>query len=398
MESMGKKPRRRRSFTPEFKAEIVELCQRGDRSAGQVAKDFDLTETAVREWVKQAERDAGSRQDGGLTSSEREGTGAAAAGEPAAAGGRGDPEAGDGFLREGDPVNCYPFIEAEKARQRNVKRACELLKVSRAAFYARLARPSRRDRADAVLTAEIRAVHKESRGRYGAPRVHAELRRKGHRHGRKRIARLMRQDGLAGRAARRWKKTTIADPAAAARADRIRRDFTADASQLNSRWCGDITYLRTWEGWLFLATVIDIASRRVVGYAMADHLRTSLVADALGNAVAARDPDPGVIFHSDRGCQYTSAEFASLAGDCQVALSLGRKGQCWDNALAESFFSSLKGELTDHQAWPTRAAARRAIVEYIGWYNGTRLHSTLGYLSPAEFEASARKEILQQVA
>jgi transposase-like protein len=164
MESMGKKPRRRRSFTPEFKAEIVELCQRGDRSAGQVAKDFDLTETAV----------------------------AAAAGEPAAAGRRGHPQAGDGFLREGDPVNCYPFIEAEKAQQRNVKRACELLEVSRAAFYARLAGPSRRDRADQVLTAEIRAVHKESKGRYGAPRVHAELRRKGHRHGRKRIARLMR--------------------------------------------------------------------------------------------------------------------------------------------------------------------------------------------------------------
>ena len=295
-------------------------------------------------------------------------------------------------------MNCYPFIEAEKAQQRNVKRACELLEVSRAAFYARLAGPSRRDRADAVLTAQIRAVHKESKGRYGAPRVHAELRRKGHRHGRKRIARLMRSAGLAGRAARRWKKTTIPDPAAAARADRIRRDFTADAAQLNSRWRGDITYLRTWEGWLFLATVIDIASRRVAGYAMADHLRTSLAADALGNAVAARDPDPGVIFHSDRGCQHRSAGFASLAGDCQVALSLGRKGQCWDNALAESFFSSLKGELTGHQAWPTQAAPRRAIVEYTGWYNGTRLHSTLGYLSPAEFEASARKEILRQVA
>ena len=137
--------------------------------------------------------------------------------------------------------------------------------------------------------------------------------------------------------------------------------------------------------------MIDIASRRVVGYAMADHLRTELVADALANAVAARDPDPGVIFHSDRGCQYTSAEFAGLAGDCQVALSLGRTGQCWDNALAESFFASLKGELIDHQPWPTRAAARRAIVEYIGWYNGTRLHSTLGYLSPAEFEASQQE-------
>ena len=295
-------------------------------------------------------------------------------------------------------MNVYPFIEAEKAQQRSVKRACELLEVSRAAFYARLAGPSRRDRADAVLAAEIRAVHKESRGRYGAPRVHAELRRKGHRHGRKRIARLMRQASLAGRAARRWKKTTIADPAAAARADQIRRDFTADASKLNSRWCGDITYLHTWEGWLFLATVIDIASRWVVGYAMADHLRTSLVADALGNAVAARDPAPGMIFHSDRGCQYTSAEFAGLAEACQAVLSLGRKGQCWDNAVAESFFSSLKGELTDNQAWPTRAAVRRAIVDYIGWYNGTRLHSTLDYRSPAEFETSARNEALQQVA
>jgi transposase InsO family protein len=295
-------------------------------------------------------------------------------------------------------VNVYPFIEAEKAQQRNVKRACELLEVSRAAFYARLAGPSARARADADFTRRIRAVHKESRGRYGAPRVHAELRQLGRRHGRKRVARLMRQAGLAGRAARRWKKTTIADPAAAARADRIRRDFTADASKLNSRWCGDITYVRTWEGWLFLATVIDIASRRVVGYATADHLRTSLVTDALGNAVAARDPAPGVIFHSGRGCQYTSAEFTGLAGDQQIVLSLGRKGQCWDNALAESFFASLKGELIDDQAWPTRAGARRAIVEYISWYNGTRLHSTLGYLSPAEFETSTRKEELQQVA
>ncbi len=187
------------------------------------------------------------------------------------------------------------------------------------------------------------------------------------------VARIMRSAGL--------------------RADKVRRDFTVDAANLNSRWCGDITYISTWEGWLYLATVIDIASRRVVGYAMADHLRTGLVADALGNAVAARDPAPGVIFHSDRGCQYTSAAFGGLAGDFHVELSHGRTGQCWDNALAESFFGSIKGELIDLQAWPTRAAARRAVVEYIGWYNGTRLHSSLGYLSPAEFEASHRNEI-----
>jgi hypothetical protein len=229
-------------------------------------------------------------------------------------------------------VNIYPFIEAEKVGRRNVTRACELLKVSRAAFYQHLAGPSRRRRADAELASQIRAVHQESRGRYGAPRVHAELGRRGHRHGRKRIARLMRSAGIAGRAPKRWKKTTVADPAAAARADLIRRDFTADAAALNARWCGDITYLATWEGWLYLATVIDIASRRVVGFAMADHLRTELVADALANAVAARDPGSGVIFHSDKGCQYTSAAFAGLAGDCQVVLSVGRTGQCWDKA------------------------------------------------------------------
>jgi transposase InsO family protein len=148
-------------------------------------------------------------------------------------------------------VNCYPFIEAEKAQQRNVKRACELLKVSRAAYYAaRNGQPSDRDRQDAELTTRITAEHKRSKGRYGVPRIHAELRRQGRRHSRKRVARLMRQAGLAGKAARRWKKTTIPDPAAAARADAIRRDFTADAAKINQRWCGDITYIATWEGWL----------------------------------------------------------------------------------------------------------------------------------------------------
>ena len=196
-------------------------------------------------------------------------------------------------------MRVYPFIEAEKAGRRNVSRACALLKVSRAAFYAWLSGRSQREQDDAELAGQIQAVHQESRGRYGAPRIHAELARRGRRHGRKRIARLRRAAGIAGKTPKRWRKTTIADPAAAARADQVRRDFTADASKLNARWCGDITYIGTWEGWLYLATVIDIASRRVVGYAIADHLRTELVAGALSNAVAARDPGPGVIFHSD---------------------------------------------------------------------------------------------------
>jgi transposase InsO family protein len=297
-------------------------------------------------------------------------------------------------------VNIYPFIEAEKAGDHNVKRACELLEVSRAAYYAqRTDQPTTRQCEDAELTEQIKDLHAESKGRYGAPRIHAELRRKGKRHGRKRIARLMRTAQIRGRTLKRWKKTTIPDPAAAARADLIRRDFTVDAAAINTRWCGDITYVPTWEGWLYLATVIDISSRRVVGYATADHLRTDLIADALTNAVAARDPDAGVIFHSDRGCQYTSTQFADLARGYDVKLSVGRTGQCWDNALAESFFASLKGECLDQQTWPTRARARRAIVEYIAWYNGTRLHSALGYTTPDEFErATTGEEDLRQVA
>jgi hypothetical protein len=163
-------------------------------------------------------------------------------------------------------VNVHPFIEAEKAQQRTLKRACELLEVSRAAYYAhRASTPSARQRADEQLTEHIRQVHHGSKGRYGAPRVHAELRRRGRRHARKRVARLMRAAGLCGRRPRRWKKTTIPDPAATARADLVRRDFSVNAAAVNTRWCGDITSLPTWEGWLYLATVIDIASRRWSG-------------------------------------------------------------------------------------------------------------------------------------
>ena len=171
------------------------------------------------------------------------------------------------------------------------------------------------------------------------------------------------------------------------RPDLIGRDFAIDPDQpaaLDARWCGDITYIHTWQGWLYLATVIDLASRRVVGWAVADHLRTDLVADALTDAVNRRRPAAGVVFHSDSGCQYTSAQFANLARDLGVILSVGRKAQCWDNAVAESFFSTAKTELIHRRPWPTRKAATSAIFDYIeGWYNTRRRHSTLGYLSPA---------------
>ena len=199
-------------------------------------------------------------------------------------------------------MTVYPFIEAEKAAERNVARACALLEVSRSAYYAqRDTPPSPRQLEEAELTAAIARLHEASKGVYGAPKIHDDLKDEGRRHGRKRVARIMREQGLCGKTPKRFKTTTIADPQAAARADLIKRDFTVDAAKINTRWCGDITYIPTWEGWLYLATVIDIASRRVVGFAMADHMRTELVSDALTNALAARDPAPGVIFHSDRG-------------------------------------------------------------------------------------------------
>jgi transposase InsO family protein len=281
-----------------------------------------------------------------------------------------------------------PFIEAEKAAGHNVDKACDLLKVSKSAYYQRRKGvPSARQLSDAALLEQIIAIHKESKGTYGAPRIHKELL---HRHvacGKRKVTRLMRQAGLAGRCKRRWRKTTIPDPAAERARDLIQRHF-GPTQEMDRRYVGDITYIATWEGWSYLATVIDLASRRVVGWALADHMRTELVEDALKMAFVQRAPEEGVIFHSDRGCQYTSGDFAELARENGVVLSVSRKGECWDNAVAESFFATIKRELIDDRAWPTREGLRRAVFEYIeGWYNTRRLHSTLGYLSPAQYEA-----------
>ncbi|MEU0375610.1 IS3 family transposase, partial [Streptomyces sp. NPDC006283] len=239
-----------------------------------------------------------------------------------------------------------PFIEAEKQDGHNVKRSCELPKVSRTAFYARLAgepvsgrfvtpsRPSRSPRASA--------------GTYGAPHVHAALQREGQECGRRRVAGLMRAAGMQVRHRQRRHLTTIPDPRAAFRPNLIVRDFQPDPAGLDARWCGDIAYVPTKEGWLYLATVIDIASRRVVGWATAGHLRTDRVTDAIEAACRQRGPLRPVIFHSDRGCQYTSREFALLVEEFGVRLSVGRTGQCGDNALDESFFATIKAQAPRH--------------------------------------------------
>jgi transposase InsO family protein len=288
-------------------------------------------------------------------------------------------------------MSVDPFIEVEEAAGHSVKNACRLLGVSRAAYYQRKqAQRSARAISDAELTEKITAIHTESKGTYGSPRVHRALRKAGVDCGKRRVRRLMRKAGLEGRAKKRWRKTTVVDPATQAALDLIQRAFGPGA-EIDRRYVGDITYINTWEGWAYLATVIDLASRKVVGWALGDHMRTELVSDALKMALRNRCPADGLVFHSDRGCQYTSADYGELARLNGVVLSIGRKGECWDNAVAESFFATIKRELIDTRAWPTRQGLHRAVFDYIeGWYNVRRLHSSLDYNSPTEWEAIHR--------
>jgi transposase InsO family protein len=283
----------------------------------------------------------------------------------------------------------FAFIEAEKAGQRNVAKACALLEVSRSAFYDwSQHRPCARQLADDELATKIEAIHAASRRTYGWPRVHRQLRDDGVHVSGKRVARIMRQKGLIGRCKRRWTKTTIPDPQATA-VDLVKRVFGPGTVELDRVYVGDITYIWTWEGWAYLATVIDLASRRVVGWAVADHMRAELACDALRMAVDARRPNPGAIFHSDRGTQYTSAEFTGLLAANQMRQSLSRPRQCWDNAVAESFFATIKAELIDRRSWATVAQVRSAVFEFIEiFYNRRRLHSSLNYMTPVQYEAT----------
>ena len=298
-------------------------------------------------------------------------------------------------------MNVYPFIEAERAERRNVKRACALLEVSRAAFYEWVRHvASVRERADEKLLGKIKAVYGESKRTYGSPRVHAQLRSDGEICGENRVARLMQLQGLVGRQKRRFRRTTLPNPDALTSAvDLVHRMFGPDTIELNRLWCSDISYIRTWEGWLYVATVIDVASRRVVGWAMGDHMRAGLVCDALSMAIAHRRPKPGLILHSDRGSQYTSDEFVALLDRNAIQQSLSRPGQCWDNAVAESFFATLKCELVYQNTWPTRPRARSAIFEFIeGWYNRRRLHSSLNYMSPVDYERTRTPLVIRAEA
>ncbi len=269
-----------------------------------------------------------------------------------------------------------------------VRAMCRELGVSPSGYYAWVSRgPSKRAGEEEDLTREIRTVHGRSRGTYGVPRVHADLLERGRHVGHNRVARLMRRAGLKGVSRRKGIRTTVHDAQARPAPDLVKRDFTATAP--NTLWVADITYVPTWVGFLYLAVVIDVWSRRVVGWAMATHLRTELVLEALNMALWQRRPGGDVIHHSDQGCQYTSLAFGKRCEAAGIRPSMGSVGDCFDNALCESFFATLECELLDRCSFRTHAEAERAIFEFIeGWYNPHRRHSSLGYLSPANYERS----------
>ncbi len=260
-----------------------------------------------------------------------------------------------------------------------------VLGVSLSGYYAwRRRTGSPRQEADEALTRRIRAIHQRSRGTYGVPRVHAELAEQGTAVGRKRVARLMRAAGLRGVSRRRWIRTTTRAAAVAETPDLVQRAFHRTGP--NQLWVADITYVPTWEGFLFLAVVLDAWSRRVVGWATAAHLRTELVLEALRLAIEQRQPR-AVVHHSDHGCQYTSMAFGGRCREAGIQPSLGSVGDCYDNALCESFFATVECELLERQHFRTRDEARRAVFDFIeGWYNTQRRHSALGYQSPVAFE------------
>ncbi len=283
-------------------------------------------------------------------------------------------------------MSVYRFISAEKART-PVSMACRLLGVSRSGYYGWLTRgPSNREVEDLELTDLIRDIWRRNRKVYGSPRVHAEL---GDEHGihvgRKRVERLMRQAGISAVTVKKTRRTTIRVPGVRPAGDLANRNWTPEAP--NRLWVADITYLRTWEGWQYLAAVQDTYSRRIVGWAMADHMRAELVVDALRMAVSRRRPEPGLIHHSDQGSQFVSLLFGQEARRHGIHRSMGSKGDCFDNSVAESFFATLKKELIHRYSWPTRGDQAREVIDYIEvFYNHQRRHSTLGMRSPSSYE------------
>lgn len=279
----------------------------------------------------------------------------------------------------------YAFVHAERAVW-PVNVMCEVLQVSRSGYYAWRGRPaSARALQDDKLVVEIKAAHEAGRGHYGSPRVHRALRRNGHRVGKKRVVRLMKREGIVAKRRKKFRVTTDSKHADPIAPNVLNREF--DVALPNTAWVTDVTYVWTLQGWLYLAAILDLCSRRVVGWATSAHNDRQLALDALGCATKVRSPSSGLLHHSDRGSTYASGDYRDALTNLAMIPSMSRKGDCWDNAVAESFFATIKGEMLDHESFETRAQATAAIADYIdGFYNVHRLHSSIGYVSPIEFE------------
>jgi transposase InsO family protein len=279
----------------------------------------------------------------------------------------------------------YAFIEVQR-RAHAVSLLCRVLGVSKAGYYAwRFRVPSTRTHTNTELAGHIRAVHQRSRRTYGSPRMTEELRAQGVRCSENRVARLMRREGIRAKGRRRFRITTDSRHGHPIAPNVLARQFAV--ARIDRIWASDITYVPTQEGWLYLAVVLDLASRRVIGWAMRHTLDRGLTLDALRMALAHRRPSPGVLHHSDRGSQYACGEYQALLASQGMGCSMSRKGDCYDNAVVESFFATLKTELVEDATWATREVARTAIFEYIeAWYNRERRHSSLGYQSPMQYE------------
>ncbi|MFD1752056.1 IS3 family transposase [Salipiger marinus] len=370
--------------TPEFRREAVRLALTSGRTRREIAEDLGIGLSTLTRWLSR-ERDAGEpveasvdlhaelkrlRRENAVLKQERDILKKAAA-----------------FFAK-DKSMSFAFIEAEKASF-PIQRMCRVLGVSQSGFFAWRDRPAcHRQRQDMIHLAHIRTAFALSNGTYGSPRMHRDLVDEGHQIGRHRTARLMRENQLIARQKRRFKRTTDSEHAWPVAPNHVAQDFSAEAP--DRKWGADISYIWTAEGWLYLAVIIDLFSRRVVGWATSDRLKRGLAVEALRRALAARNPQPGLVHHSDRGSQYCSVEYQAELRKRGVLISMSGKGNCYDNAMVETFFKTIKSELLWPVAWQSRQQAENAIARYIdGFYNPVRRHSSLDFQSPIAFERKA---------
>ena len=379
-------PRTRRAYPPEFRQQIVELHRAG-RSPGELAREFEPNEQTIRNWIAQADLDEGRRRDG-LTTVERAELRKLRKENRQLRVEREILAKARGLVRTGERSDFQGVFRFVKVNQADypITTMCRLLGVSTSGYYAWVDRgPSTRDEANARLLETINGIHQQSRRTYGAPRITAELREEGHLVGKNRVARLMKVAGIEGVSRRRKTRTTLRGQDSRPAPDLVERNF--QVSRPNRLWVADITYVPSWAGFVYLAVVVDAFSRRVVGWSLRNDLKTRLVTDALQMALQERESD-GVIHHSDQGTQYTSIEFGLRCKRAGIRPSMGSVGDCYDNALCESFFASLECELIDRHSFRSKLQAKLAVFDYIeGFYNPHRRHSSLDYLSPINYES-----------